>query len=181
MADVAAPPWCGSADVAHLAHCSESTCSYVGGFVFTIFSFFMIFYTSRVYENLISQKLLPTDAAEVNLLCASVFNSQVMVSMGNHPAVHVAWILAALSACWTTTNPHLQVDIKIVLLVGFSMHAFTHHSQMRLRERRLEWEASSDAFESERPGPCFVSSLQRLANTKKLLSSTRRFFSCSLI
>ena len=109
-------------------------------FVFAIFSFFMILYTSRVYENLISQKLLPTDATEVDLLCAFVFNSQVMVSMGNHPAVHVAWILAALSACWTTTNPHLQVDIKIVLVVGFSMHAFTHHSQMRLRERRLEWE-----------------------------------------
>ena len=61
-------------------------------FVFAIFSFFMILYTSRVYENLISQKLLPTDATEVDLLCASVFNSQVMVSMGNPCTLHGSWL-----------------------------------------------------------------------------------------
>ncbi|CAJ1352931.1 unnamed protein product [Effrenium voratum] len=109
--------------------------------VYSIISFVLIFYTSWVYEALISQNLMPADTTQVDLLCAFMFNSQVVVSLGIHPGVHVAWILATLSTCWTTNNPHLQVDIKITHFVGFLMHAFTHYSQMRLRDSRLEWEA----------------------------------------
>ncbi|CAJ1371082.1 unnamed protein product [Effrenium voratum] len=115
-------------------------------FVYAVISFVLLLHTSRLYETLILQELMPSGSSEVDLLCAFIFHSQIMVSMGHHPAVLVAWGLAVHCSCWMTNNADLQMDIKIVLSVGFLMYASTHQSQIQLRDTRLESEAELSRF-----------------------------------